>query len=320
MLGGLFLPKPFMIDRDGSTIVVWDKDNIQSDLTLIQQARSPGRSITRLATELDNITAVSMGAFNPVTPEFYFSAERAPTPPTGSRFATLFAGLPSGVSQIGAAYTPGAGSGSGVRTRVSADGRYVVHGALDKAPTPVGSLLVNDRLTGTETDLYRSFGAAEFPTPTEFDVDRAGTRVCLRVNDAAAVAADGPGRFWVASPATPGAATAVTPVADTNSTCRWASTGSRFAYLSSTGTAEKKSGSWTRPCRTSCRARGAAGRRPEHTVLCSGGALDGWRGGHRGGRDDALPSLRPRRSRHEPALRIDDGDGDRSRRRALAER
>jgi hypothetical protein len=68
----------------------------------------------------------------------------------------------------------------------------------------------------------------------EFDVNLDGSRVCFRLNPPGS-ASTGPGRFWVASPAAPGSALAVTPTADYNRDCRWTSDGRSFAYMSANG-------------------------------------------------------------------------------------
>ena len=177
------------------------------------------------------------GVFNPVSDEFYVMANvSTATPPAKntSTFSTLFAGSISNpvLTQIGASYAPGIGAGSGLNVRITPNGRYVLHAAIN-APT-VGSLLVNDRSTNTETDLYRAFVAGEFASPNEFDVNADGSRVCLRVN-APGSTGNGPGRIWTADPATPGAAVPVTPVTAQNQGCRWAADGRTIAYLSADG-------------------------------------------------------------------------------------
>jgi hypothetical protein len=170
-----------------------------------------------------------------VTDEFYIVANVSSASPPASNmstYSTVYAGRTStpGLTRIGSTYPIGAGSG--INLHVTPNGRYLVHGAVDSST--VGSLLVNDRMTSTETDLYRGFAAGEFATPSEFDVNAAGTRVCLRV-DTAGSTGDGPGRLFTADPATPGTAVAVTPVTDVNKSCRWASDGKTMVYLSANG-------------------------------------------------------------------------------------
>jgi hypothetical protein len=178
------------------------------------------------------------GVFNPVTDEFYFQARfSVGTPPVenSQAFDTLFRGsiaVPAPL-KIGANYPVDNGSGSGFDIRVTPDGHNVLHVALDNT-TQVASLLVNNRVTNTETDLYRAFTPGEFPTPNEYDMNAAGSSVCFRLNTAGAGSA-GPGQVWVASPVTPGTATAITPLADVNSDCRFASDGNTIAYLTANG-------------------------------------------------------------------------------------
>jgi hypothetical protein len=119
---------------------------------------------------------------------------------------------------------------------VTPNGNQVVHVGLNYT-TNTASLLVNDRNTNTEADLFRAFGVGEFPAPQEIDMNVAGTSVCFRVNTPGAGSA-GPGRVFVANPAAPGAATAVTPLADVNYDCRFASDGNTIAYLTANGGAQ----------------------------------------------------------------------------------
>lgn len=178
------------------------------------------------------------GVFNPVTDEFYYQARRSlatPALPGSQAFDSLYAGSPTSPApdQIGADYPLDNGSGSGFDIRVTADGENVVHVAVDHTSN-VASLLVNNRITNTETHLYRAFVTGEFPAPNEYDMNDEGTSVCFRLNSAGAGSA-GPGRVWVASPASPGAATAVTPVADANFDCQFAADGDHIAYLTANG-------------------------------------------------------------------------------------
>jgi hypothetical protein len=221
---------------DGSYVLNFSNANVMDNprgsfITLI---RVSDATFVNYAAPPSNVFGGS-GQFNPVSDEFYVVANvSSASPPAAntSVYSTVYAGRTStpGLTQIGSTYPVGAGSG--VNLHVSANGRYLVHGAVNSST--VGSLLVNDRMTSSETDLYRAFAAGEFATPSEFDVNAAGTRVCLRVN-AAGSTGDGPGRFWVADPAAPGTATAVTPVTDVNRSCRWASDGKTIVYLSGNG-------------------------------------------------------------------------------------
>jgi hypothetical protein len=111
----------------------------------------------------------------------------------------------------------------------------LLHAALTSVPS-TSQLLVNDRATNTEAPLYRVFSSGEFPVPMEFDVSPDGSRVCFRLN-APGSGSIGPGRFWIADPAAPGSALVVTPTADYNFDCRWASNGHSFAFLSANGSA-----------------------------------------------------------------------------------
>jgi hypothetical protein len=79
--------------------------------------------------------------------------------------------------------------------------------------------------------VFRPFVAFEFPAPQEFSLNAAGDGVCFRLNNAGS-SSTGPGRFYVANPAAPGSATAVSAVADYNFRCDWAADGRRLAFLS----------------------------------------------------------------------------------------
>jgi hypothetical protein len=139
------------------------------------------------------------------------------------------------LTRIGSTYAPGNGDGSGLNIRVTPNGRFALHAAVTHGPT-TGQLLINDRLANTETYLYRAFTSGEFPAPYQFAVNSDGSQVCFRVNAPGAAAA-GPGRIWIASPAAPGAATAVTPTADSNSDCQWSSDAESIGFISSNGAA-----------------------------------------------------------------------------------
>jgi hypothetical protein len=188
-----------------------------------------------------NVFPLRPASTNPVTNEFYLVAAVSgamPPLPTASAYRTVYAAdtINLTLSRIGGTYA--VGEGSGINLRVTANGRYVLHAAETFNPI-VGQLLVNDRATNMETHLYRAFASGEFPVPLEFDVNTDGSNVCFRLN-APGSGSVGPGRFWIADPAAPGTAVAVTPVADYNFDCRWASDGHSFAYLSSNGGAESE--------------------------------------------------------------------------------
>lgn len=194
--------------------------------------------VASITTPADVFTS-SAAVFNTAGTAFYMRAAVSnavtPTPNVASTYTSLFEGNVAGrtLTRIGATYPVGVSDGSGLNIRVTPNGRYVLHAAVTHGPT-IGSLLVNDRVSNTETDLYRDFAAGEFPLPYQFALNLAGSSACFRVNTAGA-AAEGPGRIWIANPAAPGAATAVTPTADSNSDCQWASDGKSIGYLSHNG-------------------------------------------------------------------------------------
>lgn len=192
-----------------------------------------------IVTTAANVFTLSTAVFNASGTEFFVRAAvsnaATPTPNVASTYTSLFAGDVAArtLTRIGGAYAPGNGDGSGLNIRVTPNGRYVLHSAVTHGPT-VGQLLVGDRLANTETYLYRAFASGEFPAPYQFAVNADGSNVCFRVN-APGAAATGPGRIWIANPAAPGAATAVTPNVDFNSDCQWSSNSELIGYLSSNG-------------------------------------------------------------------------------------
>jgi VCBS repeat-containing protein len=230
----------YALNRDG-TYLLYSRHEISPPpndiITRLMQLTAPWTQ-ANVVTEVAPNIFPEAGVFNPVTDEFYFqgriSHAALPTP-SSQAFDTVFASsiaAPAAV-QIGASYPLDNGSGSGANLRVTTDGGNLVYVAFNHT-TDVASLLVNNRDTNVETDLYRTFVAGEFPAPNEYDMNAAGSSVCFRINNPGA-GSIGPGRVWVASPATPGAATAVTPLADYNFDCRFASDGDTIAYLTSDG-------------------------------------------------------------------------------------
>jgi hypothetical protein len=228
----------YTLDSDGSNLLSANKLDIGWEIETYL-TRLVNMSLYDLVSRGSQTNFPTMaGVFNPVTSEYYFQAAHSnsvnPTP-TSQAYFSLFAGtvqVPPLV-QIGATYPNGNKSGSGFNIHVTADGRYVLHGSINNT-TGAPGLLVNDRVTNTETDLYRAFVAGELPSTLAFDVNAAGTKACFRVNDPGAADA-GPGRIWIAAPAAPGSATAVTPRVDSNGDCQWASDNKTLAYLSSNG-------------------------------------------------------------------------------------
>jgi hypothetical protein len=156
---------------------------------------------------------------------------------SGTGFITVYRGsasAPGTLLQVGATYPGNNGQGSGLNLRVSPDGQTVLHGAFTfNAGGNFYDLLTLDRNTNAETFLYRKFGAFEWPVPLEFDINNTSDAVCFRLNSSGSSSV-GPGRFYVANPRTPGAATPVTAIADYNMSCQWASDGRRMAFFSGT--------------------------------------------------------------------------------------
>ena len=94
-----------------------------------------------------------------------------------------------------------------------------------------GDVLLNNRVTNTETYAYRKFGANEFSAPLEYDVTADGMLVCLRINTGTS-SSTGPGQIWYADATMTGSATVLTPIAETNFGCRWAADGKTIVYFS----------------------------------------------------------------------------------------
>ena len=233
-------PKPVAkLSPDGAYASVLDWSVVtcvagcNSTTILSSKRTSDARRILGL-DKASGIYPTSPGLFNPVTNELYFQANVStaiPPSPTASTFSTLFAGASaegSTITQLGASYPPG--FGSGIDLRVTPDGTRVVHAVVTPGPT-TGNLLVNDRNMSTVYYVNRQFLDGEFPTPYEYDMRPDGTSVCMRVN-AQGSASTGPGRIWVAPLVAGVGATAVTPTRDYNFDCRWVSDNKTIVYLS----------------------------------------------------------------------------------------
>jgi hypothetical protein len=141
---------------------------------------------------------------------------------------------PATLQRVGAVYPANAGQGSGTGAQLTRDGARLLHVAFVQQPNSnqFWDLLVIDRTTSTENYLFRAFQAFEFPAPQEFALNAAGDAACFRLNEAGASGSTGPGRVYVANPAAPGGATAVSAVASYNYRCDWAADGRRLAFLS----------------------------------------------------------------------------------------
>jgi hypothetical protein len=160
-----------------------------------------------------------------------------PPPMSGSGYTTVYRGsstAPATLQRVGAVYPANASQGSGINARLTRDGARLVHVSFVQQPnsSQFWDLLVIDRATGAENPLFRTFQAFEFPSPQEFALNAAGDAACFRLNEAGASSSTGPGRVYVANPAAPGSATAVSAVASYNFGCDWAADGRRLAFLS----------------------------------------------------------------------------------------
>ena len=160
-----------------------------------------------------------------------------PPPMSGSGFTTMYRGnsaSPATLQRVGAVYPADASQGSGSRAQLTRDGAQLLHVSFVQQLNfnQFWDLLVIDRATSAETYLFRAFQASEFPAPQEFAVNADGDGVCFRLNDPGASGSTGPGRMYVANPAAPGSATAVSASAEYNFGCDWAADGRRLAFLS----------------------------------------------------------------------------------------
>ena len=162
------------------------------------------------------------------------------SPGSQTGFLTIYRGSSASAAtlqQVATDYSPAGGGGPGVNLRITEDGQNVVHAAINYVSGNVADLRTIDRTSNTETYLFRQFASFEFPAPLEFDVNSTGDAVCFRVNQIGASSSTGPGSFYVANPKAPGSAVVITPVADFNMFCQWASDGRRMAFQSGTNTA-----------------------------------------------------------------------------------
>jgi hypothetical protein len=235
------------LNHDASFALVTDA-NYPSALKTVLVQSANGTKTTVAASNPSVLTQLGL-AFNPISDEFYIQGQigGSPPPASGTGFTTLFAATtatPDPLVQIGANYGGNHGGGSGNLMRATSDGRHIVHASLtygisQGGNTTIWDLLVNDRATNTETYLYRKFGILELVVygTGSFDINSDGSGVCFGLNTLPATASFGAGQIWLADPRAPGSASAVTPLADYNFGCQWASDAKTIVYQSATGTA-----------------------------------------------------------------------------------
>jgi hypothetical protein len=222
------------LNRDGSFAFVVDQALTTPMRSVL--VRTSDTTETLLGASNPEITAGGDAIFNPVTDEFYLQGQVGGTPPlAGSGFTTLYAASttsPSPLARIGATYVAGGGNGSGILPAVTSDGQRVVHLSVIygvPAPNVTPNLLVNDRASQSETNVFRAFAPYELAFPLAFDVSEDGERACFILTDQPSPRSS----VWFSDLAAPGHGIELTAMTDYNFDCKWASDDRTLVYSSS---------------------------------------------------------------------------------------